>query len=170
MFITAEEMNRRLGSNKNLSPSVPVPTDNPLPKNSATKDNPKEDVPESLKTLAASLVAQGVSESIVCKEFSVKPKDIQSMIGTTTVSKNTERIRELALNKLLIALGLMTADKYENASLKDLSTNVTALSRVIEKTSDVTALGSRVQFFVYAPDQRSIQDYKVIDVMAANDS
>jgi hypothetical protein len=73
-------------------------------------------------------------------------------------------VRELALDRLLITLGLMTPDMLASASLKELSTNTANLSRVLDKTAPKEMNDNRVQFLVYAPGPRRMDAFSIQDV------
>ncbi len=178
MIISEQELQRRLGSNKNLvnvlspRPSLPVP--NTFPAAPRTEINhlretehkatlPTGLVPDGLKTIAASLVRQGVPEATVCREFNVGHDDIHTA-DEAKVSASIARVRELALDRLLITLGLMTPDMLAKASLKELSTNTANLSRVLDKTAPTEINDNRVQFLVYAPGVRTLGSYPTVDV------
>jgi hypothetical protein len=170
MFITNDEAQRRLNSTKNLANSVvkpfqnngsgageinPTITHKPLVKPGLT-------APLGLKTIAQSLVAQGEKRADVQAAFNLSAG--QTRTGDEQrVAHTIERVRDLALDKMLIAMGLMTQDKFENASLKDLGAVTAHLSRVIEKTQPRES-GTNVQFVIHAPAQKSLGMYRTIDV------
>jgi hypothetical protein len=165
MIIDEKELQRRLNSTKNLSQIVqpnnqPLPEKGPIPAPVAT--------PEGLRILGASLVAQGVPEHQVSRELNVPVRDLKPRAGENDfeqrVQDSIDRVRELALSKMVIALGLMTPDKFESASLKDLTAATANLSKVLEKTSDRRELSSTVQFVVHVPPPREMGHYQVIDI------
>lgn len=119
--------------------------------------------------LAASLVKQGVAIHTVAQELGISVADIKKAQAQpevrSSVEHTMERVRELALDKLLLNLGLMSADKFENASLKELASSASALSRVISSAApqgDRDSAGLRL--VIYAPQVRAADHYKVIDV------
>ena len=180
MIISEQELQRRLGSNKNLvnvlaRPSLPVP--NTFPAAPRTEINLHREtehkaalpntaarlVPDGLKTIAASLVRQGVPEATVCREFNIPAHEVRTA-DEAKVSASIARVRELALDRLLITLGLMTPDMLATASLKELSTNTANLSRVLDKTAPTEINDNRVQFLVYAPGPRRMDAFPIQDV------
>jgi hypothetical protein len=170
MFITEAEMKRRLASPKNLVNSLGEKKDYlqdnqlnqaihiPLVKHTST-------APDEIKNLAANLIAAGEKKKVVAKELNLSPKQIASAQEKFRVSseKTIDRLRELAIEKTIIALGLMTQDKFENASLKDLAATAASLSRTIERTSPKEA-NNTVQFIIHAPQAKTLGQYKVLDV------
>ena len=164
MIIDEKELQRRLNSNRNLVNSV-LPKPASVPSVSPVSSINKEEKPASndMRVLGASLIRQGVPEAIVCKEFKLTHKEVRSA-NEQRVGSNIDKIREIALEKLLIGLGLMTQDKFENADLKVLSQSVTAISRVLERTSEKENNSTTVQFVVHTPESRPVSGYRVIDV------
>ena len=163
MEITYEEMNRRLNSTKNLINKLNIadnqgPSVVRKPMHVYTPTAPKE-----VKILAASLVASGATASDVSKELGLSLKQVASEKNNPIVLDTMERVRNLALDKMLIAMGLMTQDKFENATLKDLAATCGSLSRVIEKTQSRDS-GPVVQFIVHAPQAKSMGSYQTINV------
>jgi hypothetical protein len=163
MEITQEEMNRRLNSTKNLINKLNIadnqgPSIVRKPMHVYTPTAPKE-----VKILAAALVASGAAASDVGKELGLSLKQVASEKNNPVVLDTMERVRNLALDKMLIAMGLMTQDKFENATLKDLAATCGSLSRVIEKTQSRDS-GPIVQFIVHAPQAKSMGSYQTIDV------
>jgi hypothetical protein len=179
MIISEQELQRRLDSSKNLvnvlsppRPSVPVPNTFPaaprtVPNHHAETEHkaalPTGLVPDGLKTIAASLVRQGVPEATVCREFNIPAHEVRTA-DEAKVSASIARVRELALDRLLITLGLMTPDMLATASLKELSTNTANLSRVLDKTAPTEINDNRVQFLVYAPGPRMMDAFPIQDV------
>lgn len=155
-------MDRRLNSGKNLVNSLPTMPARPSvvqkPMNTYTPPASKD-----VKVIAATLIAQGEKTADVCKEFNLSPKQARAELHNPAVTASIERVRSLALDKLLITMGLMTQEKFENASLKDLSSVAANLSRVIDKTGERDQTNI-VQFVVHAPQAKSLSQYKTIDV------
>jgi hypothetical protein len=79
------------------------------------------------------------------------------------VTRNLERVREVALDRLLSSVNLMEDDKMEGLSAKDLSAIASNLSRVVEKTlpKDLN-VGPVAQLIVYAPTRVQEEYYKTV--------
>jgi hypothetical protein len=148
-----------------VAPTVPQPTQAPSDSVVNAKPFPEN---KALKIIGKSLVAQGVAETIVSAEFNIDKKDLRSRdnFADGKVSESISRIRELALDKMLIALGLMTVDTLEKAPLKELNSSVVALSKVIGQTTPAGEIGSldSVRFIVHTPVTRTLQQFEVLDV------
>ena len=177
MFINREELNRRLNSSKNLATVLPQAAPKPapsIPKESnpdptaITPDDVSlaDTLPPSVRSLAVSLVMQGAKINDVARQFHV-PVDLISKdmkVPSDQVVDSMKRVRELALDRLLIALGLMTPDKFEGAAFKELTASVGHLSRVLDKTAPTITQDNRVQYMVYAPAARPLAEYDVKEV------
>jgi hypothetical protein len=178
MFISKEELNRRLNSSKNLATVLPqaapktapcVQSDIPSVPNSITPDEvlpSVQTIPPSVRSLAVSLVMQGAKINDVARQFSVPVDIITKGLKNPDdkVVDSMQRVRELALDRLLIALGLMTPDKFESAPFKELTNSVGHLARVLDKTAPSITNDNRVQYLVYAPPARSLDQYDVKEV------
>jgi len=162
MFIDEKELLRRINSTKNLvntvkeKPAETVVVKKPLREQS-------QQAPEGLKIIAASLIAQGEKPADVQQAFNLSAAQVNAEKSNPAVARTLDRVRELALDKMLLSLGLMTQDKFDNASLRDLSHVAADLSRVIERTTKEDG-SSKVQFILHVPETKSIAGYKVIDV------
>ena len=161
MFIDKKEADRRLNSPKNLlnrlqGAAAPCVKHEPMKKYTPPAD-------KSVKILAGVLVGQGERPADVQKMLNLTPSQVRSGTELPETKHTIERVRDLALDKMLIAMGLMTQDKFESASLKDLAAVTGSLSRVIEKTTP-REYGPNVQFIVHAPAQKSLGQYLTIDV------
>jgi hypothetical protein len=130
-------------------------------------------IPTGLQIVARSLIAQGVSEKDVTRELNVPARETHANSKDDKYIKersrlSIEKIHELALNRTMIALGLMTEDKLESASLKELSQTTTSLAKVLSATApreeSEKESGSSVHFHVHAPEIRDVKSYKVVDV------
>jgi len=190
LFISEAEAHRRLSSPKNLknilsprsesaqtdvSAKTPPGPDQPIsgevadPVLFAEDAQTKQEIIEKQKIIALSLIKQGVSKSEVCKQLNIEYSVLCSFteqIGQA-VAKGTERIRELAIDRMMIALGLMTQDKFENASLNDLNRSVKALSQVISSTDPnvVHATQQNVSFVIHTPERKALDSYtNIVDV------
>jgi hypothetical protein len=170
LFISESELQRRLNSSKNLTAVVrPCVSEKESHKVQIIHEpmvRQTPDAPEEVRKIAATL--SGVGEKVVdiAAALNLSPSQVHSAIKKFDFpNKNsTERLKELALDKTMIALGLMTQEKFENASLKDLSTVAANLSRVMERCSPREIGNNTVQFIVHAPAQKSLGNYEVIDV------
>src|SRR5260370_8172169 len=130
MQISEEELRRRLSSNKNLKNSLSdkiVENIHPA-KVVNIKESHRENIPQvkndSIR-IVAGILSHTQSVSSVARELNLTPQQVDSAKNSpvlrSKINNGLERIRELALDKLCLALGLMTQKKFKNAQLKHLS-------------------------------------------------
>ena len=155
MEITIEEMQRRLASPKNLANTVVAPS--------------KADI--SRQILAGTLVKTGESANEVAKVMNLDIPQVKQAARTSDPviadprDSGINRVRDLAIEKTLIALGAMTPDKFESADLKSLSSVAANLSRVVDKTTERERdRNTTVNVVLYSPVAKSESDFKVIDI------
>lgn len=167
MIISQEELTRRLQSSKNLKnttlPNESRPFSTAKVEEIRPPDKPPEQ-PREAKILSGILARVGDgSVQEIAKEFGVSVKQINKNQKLPEVSATVERVRELALDKLMCALNFMSPEMFRNSDLKDLSTVAANMSRIIEKTNPREA-NSGIQLLVYAPVMRDEKHYKVVDI------
>lgn len=165
MVISKEELQRRLNSQKNFQavldqrvPQKPVVKVQPKPKQVQAVPAPRD-----ARIVAGALAATGVPQKTIAREFGLTTNQVQKAQKLPEVRSTVERVKEIALDKLMASLNLMTEDKFENSSLKDLSAVAANLSRVVERTTPQEN-NTTLQLIVYAPEQKTERSYKVLDV------
>jgi len=74
------------------------------------------------------------------------------------------KIRDVAMEKLLITLGLIDDDKLETLGAKDLSIVASNVSKVVERAlpKDEASM-NRTQIIMYSPQQMNIAEYNVVE-------
>lgn len=192
MQISKAELARRLNSGKNIinkfspggnqksgNPShqqAEIPSDLPMPNLydedtgkviEISKPNTPRINDSVLNTIIGSLAKQGEPIGQIASEFGLSKEQILSSRQATAspqVVASHERIKEIALDKLMLSLQLMTSDKFDNADLKTLSNTAANMSRVIEKLTPKDTTASLSQLIIYAPQIRPESGYKIIDV------
>lgn len=159
MQISEEELKRRLNSSKNIlnTPASPV----------KVREIPKREqappVSKSTRVMAGVLHGTGESAKSVAHGLGMSVSQVRDARALPEARVGIERVRDLALDKLMLTLGLMTEDKFLNSNLKDLSIVAANMSRIIEKTSPREG-GATLQLIVYTPELKRESQYKVIDV------
>lgn len=167
MEISQAELERRLNSSKNLANVINRPAQNGNNAKIAPikKETPKH-IDSTTRTVAAILANSGDRQA--AKDLGLSSTQIKSAQNSNKiqnkVSAGTERVRELALDKLMSALGLMTDKKFENANLRELSGVARDMSRVVESTTEKVVQDSRLQIIIQAPPQKTEDHYKTLDV------
>lgn len=92
----------------------------------------------------------------------------QMQPNTEIVDRAEEKlndVRERALDKLMVAMGLLDDEKLGKQSAKDLSTIAANLSKVAANaTMKDKGNAPQVQIIMYAPQQKKMEDFKVVEV------
>ena len=165
--ISKIELDRRLASTKNVLNNLNgKPTvihkekDKPRPRGTS--------VPIPIKIAAGAIAVQssvkaaaetfGIGESVVKEAKNSKNLEVREGVNDAL-----ERVRSLALDKLVSSMCLITDDKLNEASARELSAVAANMSRVVERTGPRES-GANVQLVIYAPQQRKEESYQVVDV------
>lgn len=165
MFISQEEAQRRLRSERNTaarSNHVVVETH---------RNGRGQTIPTELKVLVGTL-AHVDTQKNVAEAFDVPQSDVSLIkngkVGGAAVAEkieqNLEVVRDKAIEKLMICLGLLTPEKLAEEKARSVSAIAADMSRVVEKTLPRQNAGPQVQLVVYAPQQRDESKYRVIEV------
>jgi hypothetical protein len=172
MRIDAQEMERRLNSNKNLANKFSVSKSPVEPeKIKVISIEPEKRTPPAdtnTRILAGTLSRQQPAKEVAAAlnltiDQVYKAKNSKNPAVANGRDAAISRVQELALEKTIQALGLMTDEKFFNANLKDLSIVAANMARVVEKTAAKESSTS-IQLVVYTPEQRSERSYRTIDV------
>jgi len=163
MRINENDLERRLGSSRNLVNKV-----NHLAIVKPARNGRGASVPTSLKITAGALAIQtsitetsealGISKSVVRESM-----DSKNPVVRDGVDSAIEKVQNLALDRLITSLGLMTNDRLEGGSLKELSRVSTDMSRIVANTAPRSQVAN-VQLVIYSPTQRDEKSYDIIDV------
>jgi len=78
-------------------------------------------------------------------------------------NKKLGKIRDVAMDKLLITLGIIKDEKLEELGQKDLSIVAGNLARVVEKTLPREENASGANVILYAPTQMNVEEYNVVE-------
>jgi hypothetical protein len=181
MLIDQEEMSRRLNSAKNLANVLGVPGVPGVPGKVKDKDD-KTKVIEiekqknepairntKLRTIIGALALQGEPIAQIAKDFKVTPQQIKSARDSKVPAVSEprdriiERVRDIALDKLMMSMNLLTEDRLQGANVKDIASVAGQMSRVIEKLSPREATNN-TQLVIYAPQIRAESQFRSIDV------
>jgi hypothetical protein len=81
------------------------------------------------------------------------------------IEDRLDEVKDVALTKLMLSLGLLDEDKMDKATAKDLSGIAANLSKVVQNSSgNGNNKGTQVNLVVYAPESKVISDYQVVEV------
>jgi len=188
MHITEEDLKRRLKNNlleklagktaSSSSPKDPAPENKPSNKGNDSENKLNSgrhsDVPNAPKSLrvVAGILAKSDNGVVAAQNISqvidAKFTNEQARYAAKQNDKLTEKeVEEVALTRLMDALGLLTIDSMVGEKPKDISIIAANLSRVhknLKSDSHEAGAGNQVQVNIYAPQQRSIKDYEVLEV------
>lgn len=163
MQITIEELERRLGSEKNLINQLNI---DDKEKTDLLLKKAKESEKVIMGTLASSSDSKEVALGLECDVYDVKEAIKDSPVIKEKVTYSKERLYDLAIEKTCKGLGLITDDKLENADLNNLTRTILATSKVAERilSGEVKGNANSVQIIFNAPRSKRESDYKVIDI------
>jgi len=165
MILDQEEARRRLNSPRNLLNALPRSSVNfePLHK---TNGRGKA-IPQSLKVIAGVLSkterTEEITDALEIPKSALKNKNPEVR---SAIEQTTEKIRDLALNKLMASLGLINDDSLSVCGAKDASLVARNLASVAHQLAPRDTAAAGVTLVVYAPQQRQEKYYDVIDVKA----
>ena len=188
MQITKEEALRRLNSTNNLANSLPS-TPPPVPQveyrtTSKVGKSRQQNIPEEVRDTIGFLAAKATSENkksgqhqVIADIFGVSRQTVQCAASGKVGGRpaNFERkakvidreqdIKDTALTKLMMTLGLISEEKLEDLDAKGLAQVGSHLAKVSQAlTPQVGSNAASVRLVVYAPQMRDEGKYNVIDV------
>lgn len=73
-------------------------------------------------------------------------------------------IRDEAVKKLMLAMGMITPDKLEKCEARDLSIVAGNMSKIVERTIPKESSTNTVNLVVYSPQQKSLRDFEVVEI------
>ena len=162
MQITQEELKRRLGSQNNLINILGN-------KDSAEKTYKQEEKAKESEKVVLGVLAASVRPDKVAAEFGLDKFEVIDNSKDPDIKPKVEysvkRLQELALEKTMAALGLITDDRLQGAELRELVNAASQFSRIVERTTPKVDSGNQqVNINFFAPTPRSERDYPIINV------
>ena len=129
-------------------------------------------IPSPIKIMAG-VLAKTESAKDVADALDISKSSVYKASGTNApaevkaaVDNTTEKIRDLALDKLMGSLGIINDETLANVSAKDASSIARNLATVANQLSPRDAVASGATLIIYAPQQRQEKHFPVIDVAA----
>lgn len=178
MRITYAEMQRRLASERNIANGVEFKSTDkvsPVGQRSGCSNTPQE-----VRDLAGALaLVPGVKQQTIAAELGMsqaavsqyktghiggRPDHPQSKEMPEGKQANLDKIKDKALGRLMSSLGLLTDEKLEDCSPKDLSKIAVDMSRIHQSLSPQQATGDKVNLIVYSPQLRDESKFQVVEV------
>lgn len=169
MFITEEQAKTRLNHPENIASNGSLVR----PLHNGGRNLGDRNVPPFIRELAGA-AAHTEPAKEVAKAFDISQSSVnQYKIGNTSpkhhdpdlkakVDQRVSKVRDLALDKLMLSLGLLTTDRLEKVNARDASTIAANMAKVVEKTTPQQVNNQNLQIVFYAPNVRQEKDYEVI--------
>jgi hypothetical protein len=185
MFLTAKQADARLNSEKNLAlrfgnkndivPDTQVPkcqTNTITEKVITLPGKNRINLTKDERTNIAIETRLGVSsQTELARATGLNILTINNIhsgktkgIDEDRVKEVTNRARDLALERLMASLGLISDDKLSGCSAKDLSTIASNMGRVVEKIQDKVEQSDNINFVIYSPELKQERAFDVIEV------
>ena len=163
MRITQEDLTRRLNSEQNLVNQLGLRL---VPKPVAV--NTPQIKGDIIRSVAGSLAIIDKPANVV-KAFEMTPNQVHSAAHSEkatvkeAVKASVSRVQELALNRLMESLNLLTPESLVGEKPRDLARIASDLSRVIDRTSPRDSI-QHTQLIVYAPQRLDVNRFQVVDI------
>ena len=115
----------------------------------------------------------GVTQAAVSylKRTSEESASIQSVcppnqaVSTPEQEKFLESsIKDIASQKMLLAMGLITEDRLEKMKATDLARISSDMAKVVRDVSPKVQSGTQINLVVYSPEVRSESSYKIVEI------
>jgi hypothetical protein len=179
MKISQEELERRLGSSKNLVNRFSFSEKNK--ENKENKENKRgndsdnrnnagrlpeaPNAPKSLRVVAGVLAKAEGNATVVARNLDLTSGQVLYAEKSEKVIPTEKKVQEIALTRLMDSLNLLTLPSLIGEKPKDLASIAANLSRVhsnLRPKEDRE--GNQVNVTIYSPKQREISEYDVIEV------
>ena len=111
----------------------------------------------------------GVSQAAISYQKRVSDKEIENKEKAAEIDERAKVARSIAIDKMLLTMGLITEEKLEKLRAKDLATTARELS-IVQHTLNPKdkAPAAQVNLVVYAPEVRSEESYKILEISSSN--
>lgn len=175
MIINQKEAQERLDSPKNLANrfkkvgselTAPIVV-KPMKDRGMTNLKPIE------RTTMAILAAEGGStQKEIGAAFGIKQSEVSEIangnvkgMDVKLVEAKQGEIRDAAMDKLMMSLGLLDENKLEKCKATELSKVASDMARVVQTTLPrETQTGAVLNLTIYAPTVKEEKQYKVVDI------
>lgn len=131
--------------------------------------------PQEVKNLAGGLARSGMTTRAVAKQMGLSQQTVHDYshgrdgAELPVVEDMAAKARDVALERLMETLGLLTPDKVAGCKAGEISTIATNMSRIAHNmTPHKEASDTNINLVVYSPQQRIEGGYKVIEVASQN--
>ena len=131
-------------------------------------------IPKFIKVAAAVEARIGErSNTQIAKDYGINKETVNQLKNGSDftgrgiediVNDSLAKLKDVAMEKLMLSLGLMTDEKLSSTNAIGLSNIARNLSNVVERTTPVDANKGVTQLIVYCPAPRREDLYEVVDV------
>lgn len=171
MLLDKAELERRLNSGNNILNKLPKRDQSTRVPLHITKQNGTKNIPTPLKIVAGVLAktepAKEIAEAFDMSVGSVRrAANSDNKEVSAAVERTTAKIRDMALDKLMQSLGIIDDTTLADCSAKDASQVARNLATVVNQLSPKDQHQSGATLIIYAPRQKSEEQYQTIDVQA----
>lgn len=171
MRLTSEQAEKRLNSEDNLARfAVPEKEVKEIVIHNAGNTH-KPKLPPAIRTEIAVRSRMGESQKSLAREFGVSQPAISAIERGRTnsdedkVDETLNKVRDIALNKLMSSLGLISDEKLAQCSPTQLAGIANQISNVVERSLPKSAAGrGDVNLIIYTPEIRDEHKYKVVEI------
>jgi transcriptional regulator with XRE-family HTH domain len=185
MFLTAKQANERLSSEKNLARKfakeeigvgdlrdITPPTTHTITEKVITLPGKnKPNLTQETRTDIAIRTRLGESQVEIARAAGLNPLTVNNIAQGKTKGIDEEKVervigqaRDLALERLMSSLGLLTEDKLSGCSAKDLSVIASNMGRVVEKIQTKETQPDNINFIIYAPELKQEKSFEVVEI------
>jgi len=133
-----------------------------------TKQVGDKRVPAFIREIAA-VDAQFAPAREVAAQFNISPSTVAVAKHDPALKANVdaalEKVKGKAIEKLMLSLGLLSEQKIQVSSAKDISAIAVNMSKIAVDAQPAKDGGNAVQIMIYAPPMKNENDYDTITVV-----
>jgi hypothetical protein len=178
MFLTQEQAERRLNSERNLTRAKFLKSEENaaieikvVEKIISLPGKNRANLSEEQRTEIAIRTRTGEKISEVARDVGVKSLTVQNIANGKTKGVDEEKVesvirevKDLALQRLMTSLGLLSDDKLSGCSARDLSVIASNMGRVVEKIQNKVEQPDNINFIIYAPELKQERAFDSVEI------
>ena len=174
MFLNEENARNRLNSSENLANKIRALRENkkleikgPVAFVREGKDLPR--LPESVKEEIVERANSGIeTQKEIARDLGITQGAVTYLKRSRNEAKSQEQridedIKNLAVEKMMLAMGLITEDKLARIKAQDLASVAASMSKVVSNVSPRNQ-APLVNLVVYAPEIRDESKFRVVEL------
>jgi hypothetical protein len=171
MILNDEQVKARLGHEKNLANRF---AKREIQELIVPRSGPRANVPnlteeESTEIAIRSRLGEGYK--VLSEEFDISAQQVGKIkraesgrVNNAIADEALGKVKDMALDRLMSSLGLLSNDKLSGCSAKELSVIASNMGRVVEKTTPKQVEDERINLIIYAPQLKREDSYRTIEV------